>query len=129
MKAVIEIDPENANALNYLGYTYADIGKNLDEAERLVKLALQYKPEDGYITDSLGWIYFKKGKLDQALLLLQKAVTLIPEDPTILEHLGDVYMKLDKREKALEYYKDSLKHRKNDNEIIKNKIKGAGGTP
>ena len=62
MQKVIALDPKHANALNYLGYTYADLGRNLDEAERLVKEALKYKPNDGYITDSLGWVYYKKGQ-------------------------------------------------------------------
>jgi len=61
MRDVIELDPTHASALNYLGYTYADLGRNLDEAERLIKKALEYKPNDGYITDSLGWVYYKQG--------------------------------------------------------------------
>ena len=108
MKTVIRINPEHANALNYLGYTYADLGKNLDEAERLIKDALRYEPESGAFTDSLGWVYFKKGLFDQALKVLERAVTLVPDDPIILEHLGDAYQKVNDRAKALEFYNRSL---------------------
>ena len=114
MKALIKLNPEHANALNYLGYTYADLGINLDEAERLIKEALKYKPDDGYITDSLGWVYFKKGLFNEALNLLKKAVELVPDDPIMLEHLGDTYLKTNDRVNALKFYKRSLKNKKKD---------------
>ena len=63
MKKVIDIDPMDAHALNYLGYTYLDLDRNMDDAEKLILRANEIKPEDGYITDSLGWLYFKKGKI------------------------------------------------------------------
>ena len=88
MRGVIRLDPKDANALNYLGYTYADLGENLDEAEMLIREALKYKPEDGYIIDSLGWVYYKKGIYEKALELLQKATDLVPNDATILEASG-----------------------------------------
>lgn len=109
MKNVLELSPNDAEALNYLGYTYADMGIHLDEAEILIRTALSIKPNDGYITDSLGWVYFKWGRYRQALEWLSKAVKLIPDDPVILEHLGDVYLKMDSKEKALNYYQQSLK--------------------
>jgi Flp pilus assembly protein TadD len=95
MKQVLALTPDDAEALNYLGYTYADLGINLEEAESLIQQALALKPDDGYIADSLGWVYFKKGNYRQALKWLNKAVQLVPDDPTILEHLGDVYNMLE----------------------------------
>ncbi|MBU1696878.1 MAG: tetratricopeptide repeat protein, partial [Proteobacteria bacterium] len=65
MKKVIEIDPKDASALNYLGYSYADLGINLDEALLLIKRAHEIKPDDGYITDSLGWVYYKRGEYEE----------------------------------------------------------------
>jgi tetratricopeptide (TPR) repeat protein len=109
MKNVLALTPNDAEALNYLGYTYANMGINLDEAEILIQTALSIKPNDGYITDSLGWVYYKRGMYGQALEWLSKAVKLIPDDPVILEHLGDVYLKMDSKEKALNYYQQSLK--------------------
>jgi len=122
MKTAIRLDPQHASALNYLGYTYADLGQNLDEAEELIQRALEQKPDDGYITDSLGWVYYKKGLFQKALELILKAVALVSDDPIILEHLGDVYLKLDNREKALESYKRSLENKKEDKAVIEKKI-------
>ena len=117
MKKVIALDPKHANALNYLGYTYAELDRNLDEAERLIKEALKYMPEDGYITDSLGWVYYKKGDFPQAVKHLEKAVEIIPDDPTILEHLGDAYLKINEKGKALEAYRKSLHHSKKGHKL------------
>ncbi len=123
MRKVIRLDPKHANALNYLGYTFADLGKNLTEAEDLIKAAIRLKPEDGYITDSLGWVYFKSGRYDEALKILLKAVSLVPDDPIILEHIGDAYLKTEGRQKALEYYRRSLKVKKDDTMAIEKKIR------
>jgi len=123
MRKVISIDPKHANALNYLGYTYADLGRNLDEAERLIKEALKYKPNDGYITDSLGWVYYKKGQYDKALKYLNRAVELVPDDPIMLEHMGDAYRKLNDKPNALKFYRKSLKVKKKDKEALEKKIR------
>ena len=124
MKTVIDLDPRHANALNYLGYTYAELGENLDEAERLIKAALKEKPDDGYITDSLGWVYYKKKLFTKALQYLEKAVSLVPDDPTILEHLGDVYLETSNTEKALEFYQRSLRKKEKDTAGLEKKIEG-----
>ncbi len=124
MRKIIKLDPKNANALNYLGYTYADLGKNLDEAEKLIREALKYKPNDGYIIDSLGWVFFKRGDYKKALNYLKKAIGLVPDDPIILEHVGDAYNKLNDRKNALKYYNRSLfKRKKDDKKAMIKKIK------
>jgi tetratricopeptide (TPR) repeat protein len=123
IKAVLKLTPNDAEALNYLGYTYADMGINLDEAETLIQTALRMKPDDGYITDSLGWVYFKRGQYTQALKWLNKAVQLVPDDPTILEHIGDVYLQMESREKALNFYRRSLKKKEKDRQALKEKIR------
>jgi len=122
MKTVISLEPHNANALNYVGYIYAELGINLDEAERLIKEALKHSPDDGYITDSLGWVYYRKGRYKDALKLLKKAVDLAPDDPVILEHLGDVYLKMTNKKKALMFYERSLLKREKDKADIEKKI-------
>ncbi|MDO9110962.1 MAG: tetratricopeptide repeat protein, partial [Desulfatirhabdiaceae bacterium] len=71
---------------------------------------------DGYITDSLGWVYYKKGLYHKAIEYLEKAVKLIPDDPTILEHIGDTYLKLDNPLKALEYYRLSMAKKEKEKE-------------
>lgn len=124
MKKVIKIEPDHAEALNYLGYTYAELGENLDEAEKLIKKAMDLKPDDGYITDSLGWVYFQKKRFEKAVQLLEKALTLVPDDPTILEHLGDAYSKTHNAAKALEFYRRALGHAEAEGKAILNgKIK------
>lgn len=128
MKEVIRLDPKHANALNYLGYTYADLGQRLDEAEDLIKRALALMPHDGYITDSLGWVYFKRGEFEKALEYLKKAAEMVPDDPVILEHLGDTYGKLGAPDKALDVYRRSLKNKKNDTVALEKKIRDLSGS-
>lgn len=123
MKNVLRLTPNDAEALNYLGYTYADMGIHLDEAETLIRSALRIKPDDGYIKDSLGWVYYKRGEYDLALEWLSKAVKLVPDDPVILEHLGDVYLKMDSKEKALQYYQRSLQKNSTARGTLKEKIR------
>ena len=123
MKRIIELEPKHSNALNYLGYTYADMAINLNEAEQLITKALKYKPDDGYIIDSLAWVFYKKGDYKTALKHLQKAVKLVPDDPIILEHMGDVYLKLGLKSNALIYYQKSLSERQPDDKAgIRKKI-------
>jgi Flp pilus assembly protein TadD len=109
MKKAIELNPQNAQALNYLGYTYAESGTNLDEAERLIKRALVVEPEDGFYVDSLGWVYYQKGQYKKAVEELERAVTITNNDPTITEHLGDAYRKMGKLREASHQYDDALK--------------------
>jgi tetratricopeptide (TPR) repeat protein len=127
MRKVIELDPKHANALNYLGYTYADLGQNLDEAERLIKRALKYKPNDGYITDSLGWVYYKKGEFEKAIKYLTRAIELVPDDPIMLEHLGDAYLKVNDKANALKFYQKSLMKKEKDKEALEKKIQELSG--
>jgi len=123
MKKVLDIDPEDPNALNYLGYTYARQGIHLEDAERLIKKALEHKPGDGYITDSLGWVYYQKGQFAKALSTLRKAAALLPDDPVVMEHLGDALVQNSLNEEALDYYKESLKLGHEDAPAIHEKIR------
>src|SRR5208337_3817105 len=109
LKRSIELDPKNAEALNYLGYSYADKGVNLKEALSLVQRAVELKPDSGYIVDSLGWVYFKMGRLEEALQALKQAVNLVKDDPVLNEHLGDVYKAMGKNADALNAWNTSLR--------------------
>ncbi len=124
MKKVLEANPENPHALNYIGYAYAEQGIKLDEAEKAILKALKLRPRDGYITDSLGWVYFKKGMYKKALDQLKKAVTLAPEDPVINEHLGDAYRKLGQIDEARKMYEKAISLNKEETEKqnLQNKI-------
>jgi len=114
MQELLKENPEDATVLNYIGYTYVELGVQLDDAEKLIRRALSLKPDSGFIIDSLGWLFYAQGKYEQALEYLLRAATLISDDPVILEHLGDVYQKLGEREKSLEMYQRSLKIKKED---------------
>ncbi len=105
-KRSIALDPANAaEAYNYLGYMWADHNMHLDEAEEMIKRALEMDPNNGAYLDSMGWLYYRKGKLNDALDQLQQALKNIPKpDATVLVHLGDTYSKLNRDAQALEYW-------------------------
>jgi tetratricopeptide (TPR) repeat protein len=109
MKEVLRLNPDYADALNYLGYSYSDRGIHLEEALKLIQKAMELKPNMGYITDSLGWIYYKLGDYERAVIELEKANQLTPDDSTITEHLADGYLKLSRVEKAIEFYEKALR--------------------
>jgi tetratricopeptide (TPR) repeat protein len=90
----LELYPDQPLVLNYLGYSWIDQGTHYDEAFQMLHKAVELKPDDGYIVDSLGWAHFKLGHFDQALDYMEKAVSLKAADPTINDHLGDVYWRL-----------------------------------
>jgi tetratricopeptide (TPR) repeat protein len=104
MQQVLNLEPENAAALNYVGYTWADKDVHLEKAYEYIKKAVDLMPEDGYIRDSLGWVYFKMGDTDQAIIELEKALDMVDSDPVIHEHLGDVYLHKGDEKKALAFY-------------------------
>ena len=87
---MLDVNPKNAQALNYYGYMLADRGMRLDEARDMIQRALDQEPLNGAYLDSLGWVYFKQNKLEDAEAALRKAVEREPHDPTIRSHLGDV---------------------------------------
>ena len=122
-KTAIELDPAFAEAYNYLGYMFAESGKNLDEALELAAKAVELQPDNGAFIDSLGWAYFKKGMTAEALVELEKAVKSEPDDPTIRDHLGDVYFKKGLRDKAREEWKRSLEYDPQQKKI-EEKLKG-----
>ena len=94
LKMALTLQPDQPHVLNYLGYSWVDQGVNLDEGMKMIRRAVEQRPEDGYIVDSLGWAYFRVGDFQEALKHLERAVELKPEDPTINDHLGDVYWRL-----------------------------------
>ena len=85
------------------------------------------KPNDGYIPDSLGWVYYKKGEFEKALEYLQKAIEIVPDDPIMLEHVGDAYLMLDDKTNALKFYKKSLENKEKDKEELEKKIRELSG--
>ena len=94
MRKALELQPEQPHVLNYLGYSWIDQGINLDEGMKMIKRAVDQRPDDGYIVDSLGWAYYRIGNYDEAVKNLERAIDLKPEDPTINDHLGDAYWRV-----------------------------------
>jgi len=87
----LELKPDQPLVLNYLGYSWIDRGENLDRGLKMIEKAVELRPEDGYIVDSLGWAHYRLGDYSSAVQYLEKAIELVPEDPTINDHLGDAY--------------------------------------
>ena len=113
LKQSIELEPNNAQACNYLGYMWVDRGEHLEEAGELIKKAVSMEPEKGEYLDSLGWFYFKKGDAEKALKELLRAQESIlredkRDDAVVLDHIGDAYAKLGKNAEALKYWQKSL---------------------
>lgn len=96
----LELSPDEPSVLNYLGYSWADMGRNLDKARAMIQRAVERRPNDGAIIDSLGWVLYRQGKAAEALKYVERAVGLEPEDPSITEHLGDVYWAVGRRIEA-----------------------------
>ena len=94
MKKALELFPDQPLVLNYLGYSWVDQGVHMDEGMDMIRRAVEQRPDDGYIVDSLGWAYFRTGNYDEAVKNLERAVELKPEDPTINDHLGDAYWRV-----------------------------------
>lgn len=119
MAAIIEIDQDDASALNYLGYSYAEMGVKLDQALALIQRANTLRPDDGYITDSLGWVYFVRGDFENAVIHLEKAAQITNFETIIADHLGDAYEKSGLLKKAVKSYQRAISNAEDDDEKLK----------
>ena len=99
-KKALELNPDQPLVLNYLGYSWVDQGLNLEEAFKMLRRAVELRPNDGYIVDSLGWAHFKLGQYAEATETLEKAINLKPADPVLNDHLGDAYWRVNRRIEA-----------------------------
>jgi tetratricopeptide (TPR) repeat protein len=100
LQAALDIEPENAIVLNYLGYSWIDRGINLEEGFALIRQALVLQPNSGHIVDSLGWAHYRLGQYEEAVDYLERAVVLLPGDATLNDHLGDAYWQAGRRKEA-----------------------------
>jgi len=106
--AILDKHPENAGTMNYLGYMWAEQGVHLDRAAEILNKAVTLEPGNGAYLDSLGWAYFRQGKLDLAEKYLNNAAQILPRDATVHEHLGDVLAKRGDTNRALSLYRVAL---------------------
>ena len=107
LKKAISLKPDYAIAYNALGYSYADRNIKLDDAKKYIEIALSIDPQNHYILDSMGWVYFRLGNYDIAYEFITKAYT-IQEDPEIAAHLGEVLWKQGKQNEAISIWQSSL---------------------
>ena len=108
LRTTIALSPEREEAYNALGYFFAEHGTNLDEAVRLIQKALKKSPANGAYLDSLGWAYFKQGKLNDALKQLEKAVIYMPNSVEVQDHLGEVYLKKGLKKEAVAAWQKAI---------------------
>ncbi|MBZ9977066.1 tetratricopeptide repeat protein [Mesorhizobium sp. BR-1-1-10] len=99
-RKALELQPDQPQVLNYLGYSWVDMNTNLKEGLEMIQKAVDLKPSDGYIVDSLGWAYFRLGRFDDAVREMERAVSLKPEDPVLNDHLGDAYWRVGRKLEA-----------------------------
>jgi Flp pilus assembly protein TadD len=113
----LELKPDQPLVLNYLGYSWIDRGENLERGLKMIEKAVELRPEDGYIVDSLGWAHYRLGDYPSAVQYLEKAIELVPEDPTINDHLGDAYWQSGRPNEARFQWRRALQFGPEEDEI------------
>nr|WP_325168802.1 tetratricopeptide repeat protein [Paracoccus caeni] len=106
--AAIELRPDQASLLNYLGYSWIDRSENLDQALEMIKKAAELSPGDGYILDSLAWAYYRLGRYEEAVAPMEQAIGTMSQDPLVNDHLGDIYWKVGRHREAEIQWKRAL---------------------
>jgi Tfp pilus assembly protein PilF len=109
MERLLAQNPNNANALNFVGYTLLEQNKDLNRAEDYLSRAVALKPGDAFVLDSYGWLLYRQGKSQAAMKQLEKAFAMRLDEGVIGEHLADVYIALNMPKKALAVYQQALK--------------------
>ncbi len=129
MRKALELQPEQPHVLNYLGYSWIDQGINLDEGMKMIRRAVDQRPDDGYIVDSLGWAFYRIGNFEDAVKNLERAIDLKPEDPTINDHLGDAYWRVGRTLEAKFQWAHARDLKPEPEELPKIEAKIANGLP
>jgi len=114
LKKALDLFPDQPLVLNYLGYSWIDQGVNLDEGMKMIRRAVEQRPDDGYIVDSLGWANYRIGKYEEAVKQLERAVELQRDDPTIKVHLGDAYWRRGDKGRAMTQWSEARKRNNDD---------------
>lgn len=107
-RKALELQPEQPLVLNYLGYSLVELNLKIDEAKDMIERALAGDPDNGFITDSLGWVLYRTGQFEDAVPHMERAVELMPSDPVINDHLGDVLWKVGRKNEAVFQWKRAL---------------------
>jgi tetratricopeptide (TPR) repeat protein len=118
-RKALQLEPEQPQVLNYLGYSFLELGANLDEALGMIERAVAARPNDGYIIDSLGWALYRLGRFEEAVEPMERAAALTPVDPVINDHLGDVYWAVGRRIEAQFQWKRALSFDPPDEDAVR----------
>ena len=124
MQKLLTLNPNNANALNFVGYTLLEHGDDPKSAQPFLEKAVALKPDDAFVLDSYGWLLYRLGKANDALKVLERALAYKPDESVISEHLADIYVALKMPEKAMAMYEKAL-HANPDQELanrVQNKL-------
>jgi tetratricopeptide (TPR) repeat protein len=126
LQTAMNLRPDNPTIMNYLGYSWIDRGINLDEGLALIETALRYAPDNGAITDSLGWAHYKLGNYERAIFYLERAAELEPTISEILDHLGDAYWQVGRFKEAGFQWERALKYvtDEDERELLTKKLAG-----
>ncbi len=129
MQKALELYPNQPLVLNYLGYSWIDKGMHLEQGMDMIRRAVEQRPDDGYIVDSLGWAYFRTGNYAEAVKNLERAVLLEPDDPTINDHLGDAYWRVGRTLEAHYQWAQAKDFKPDPDELAKIEEKLKNGLP
>lgn len=129
LRKALELQPDQPHVLNYLGYSWIDQGINLEEGMKMIQRAVDQRPDDGYIVDSLGWAHYRVGEYEEAVKTLERAIDLRPEDPTINDHLGDAYWRVGRKVEAKFQWAHARDMKPEPEELAKIEAKLANGLP
>ena len=124
MRKALELQPEQPHVLNYLGYSWIDQGMNLEEGMKMLQRATELRPDDGAITDSVGWAFYRLGQFDKAVEWLERASEQKGDDATIIEHLGDAYWHVGRKREARFQWERALNQKPDKDRLpmIKDKL-------
>ena len=125
----LKLSPNQPQVLNYLGYSWVDMNRNLDEGLKMIRTAVDLRPNDGYIIDSLGWAYYRLERFDEAVEQLERAVLITPSDPTINDHLGDAYWRVGRKREARFQWSHALTYSPEPDQVPMLKARLANGVP
>lgn len=115
-KKALELSPDNPEVLNYLAYSWLDMGSNIEEAKQMLEKAVTLRPDEGHIIDSMGWAFFRRGEYKEAEPYLERAIELMPADVTVNDHLGDLYWKMGREREARFQWQRALANKPNPEE-------------
>ena len=124
MKKALDLSPEQPHVLNYLGYSWIDQGLHLEDGMKMLQRATELRPDDGAITDSVGWAFYRLGQYDKAVEWLERAAEQKGDDATIIEHLGDAYWHVGRKREARFQWERALNQKPDKDRlpVIKDKL-------